>query len=184
MAAAAICFLALAGCNDMDQEPKFKPLAPSTVFADGRSARVPPADTVAVNNLRLDDALYLGKVNGKDVTTFPFPVTRQVLERGHERFDIFCSVCHGRLGNGQGMIVKRGFPPPPSYHIDRLMNAPVGHFYDVITNGYGVMYSYADRIPVKDRWAIIAYIRALQFSQNATLADVPPSQRAALEKTR
>jgi mono/diheme cytochrome c family protein len=180
----AICLLSTIGCNDMDQEPKYKPLAPSELFADGRSARVPPADTVARGDLRLDDHLYTGKVNGKDVDTFPFPITKEILERGHQRFDIFCSVCHGRLGDGQGMIVKRGFPPPPSYHIARLRDAPVGHFYDVITNGYGVMYSYSDRIPVKDRWAIIAYIRALQLSQNATLSDVPAEKRAELEKNR
>src|SRR3954465_3768126 len=114
----------------MDQQPKCKVVAPSEFFSGGRSARVPPADTIARGDLRLDEALYAGKLNGKDVDTFPFPITKEILARGHERYDIFCSVCHGRLGNGQGMIVKRGFPAPPSYHIERLRKAPVGHFYD------------------------------------------------------
>ena len=168
----------------MDQQPKFKPLQPSSFFSDGRSARTPPVDTVARGDLRTDDALYTGKVNGKDVTEFPFPVTTEVLARGHERYDIFCSVCHSRVGDGQGMIVKRGFPQPPSYHIDRLRNAPVGHFFDVMTNGYGRMFSYAERIPVKDRWAIIAYIRALQLSQNASISDLPGQDQAELDPRR
>jgi mono/diheme cytochrome c family protein len=166
----------------MDQQPKFKPLDPSPFFSDGRSARTPVADTVARGDLRLDDRLYKGKVNGKDAESFPFPITADILTRGRERYDIFCAVCHGRVGDGQGMIVKRGFPVPPSYHTDRLQKAPVGHFFDVITNGYGRMYSYSERIPVKDRWAIIAYIRALQLSQNANLSDLPPNDRAELDK--
>src|SRR5579872_3330956 len=106
----ALISITLSGCNDMNQQPKFKPLQPSPFFSDGRSARTPPADTVARGDLRTDDALYTGKVEGKEVTEFPFPVTAEVLARGHERYDIFCSVCHGRVGDGQGMIVKRGFP--------------------------------------------------------------------------
>jgi mono/diheme cytochrome c family protein len=102
------------------------------------------------------------------------------LERGRERYDIFCSVCHGRTGEGNGMIVQRGFPPPPSYHIDRLREAPAGHFFHVITHGYGVMYSYATHVPPADRWAIAAYIRALQLSQHATIEEMPLDQRAKL----
>jgi len=176
--------LFLIGCNDMKEQPKFKPLDPSPFFSDGRSARTPVADTVARGELHLDEALYSGKVNGKDVETFPFPVTAAVLARGRERYDIFCAVCHGRTGDGQGMIVKRGFPAPPSYQIERLEKAPVGHFFDVMTNGYGKMYSYSDRIPMNDRWAIIAYIRALQLSQDASISQLPLEDRAELEKVR
>jgi mono/diheme cytochrome c family protein len=168
----------------MDRQPKIKPLEPSPFFSDGRSARPPVPDTVSQGEARTDSLLYTGKVNNKDADIFPYPVTESVLARGHERFDIYCAVCHGRVGDGQGMIVKRGFPAPPSYHIDRLRKSPVGHFYDVITNGYGIMYSYGDRIPVKDRWAIVAYIRALQLSQNAALDDVPTGDRARLETQR
>jgi mono/diheme cytochrome c family protein len=175
---------AVCGCNDMDQQPKFKPLDPSPFFSDGRSARPPVADTVARGDLWLDDHLYIGKVNGKDVEVFPYPVTAEVLARGRERYDIFCSACHGRVGDGQGMIVKRGFPAPPSYHIDRLRQAPVGHYFDVITNGFGRMFPQAERVPVKDRWAIIAYIRALQLSQNATLSNLPAQDQAELEKSK
>jgi len=175
---------AVPGCNDMDRQPKFQPLDPSSFFSDGRSARVPPADTVARGDLRDDELLYAGKQHGKDAEIFPFPIMADVLARGRERYDIFCAVCHGRVGDGQGMIVKRGFPTPPSYHTDRLRQAPVGHFFDVITNGYGRMFSYSDRIPVEDRWAIIAYIRALQLSQNASVADLPAQDRAELDKVK
>jgi mono/diheme cytochrome c family protein len=179
-----LLLLLFAGCNDMDKQPKFKPLDPSSFFSDGRSARMPVPDTVARGQLYLDDALYTGKVNGKDVVTFPFPVTAAVLARGRERFDIFCAVCHGRTGDGQGMIVKRGFPAPPSYLNERLEKAAVGHFFDVMTNGYGKMYSYSDRIPVNDRWAIAAYIRALQLSQDARVSQLPPEDQAELEKVK
>jgi len=118
------------------------------------------------------------------VADFPFPITREVLERGQQRFEIYCAVCHGRTGDGNGMIVQRGFPPPPSYHIDRLRQAPVGHFFDVMTHGYGVMYSYAARVEPRDRWAIAAYIRVLQLSHNAKLQDVPAPERARLEASK
>jgi mono/diheme cytochrome c family protein len=176
--------LALTGCDNMYDQPKYKPLQPSPFFADGRSSRTPVPDTVARGEARIDRHFYQGKVNGKVAETLPFPVTPEVLARGRERFNIFCSVCHGRLGDGQGMVVQRGFPPPPSYHIARLREAPIGYFFDVMTNGFGVMYSYADRVPVKDRWAIAAYIRALQLSQNASLNDVPAEARAQLEATQ
>ena len=123
--------------------------------------------------LREDEHLYAGLVNGRLAESFPFPITREILDRGRERFDIFCAVCHGPTGRGNGMIVQRGFPVPPSFHIERVRTAPPGHFFYVITHGYGVMYSYADRIPTEDRWAIAAYIQALQLSQNTSSNDVP-----------
>lgn len=139
------------------------------------------AHTVARGHLDEDEAFYTGKIGTNLVTTFPIPITREVLERGRERFEIYCSVCHGRTGEGNGMIMQRGFPAPPSYHIDRLRQAPVGHFFDVITQGYGIMYSYAERVEPADRWAIAAYIRALQLSHNMKLAELPPAERAQLE---
>lgn len=173
----------LAGCRlDMHVQPKYRPLDPSPFFADERSARAPVPDTVARGHLRIDDHLYTGKVNGALADSFPFPITRRDLDRGRERFEIFCSPCHGRLGYGNGMIVQRGFSAPPSYHTDRLRQAPLGHFFGVITNGYGRMFSYAARVSVEDRWRIAAYIRALQLSQHATLGDVPESERGKLSK--
>lgn len=164
----------------MHVQPKYKPLDPTSFFDDGRSERPVVPGTVARGHLQIDEQLYTGKVNGMLVDTFPFPITRQDLARGQERYNIFCSPCHGRLGDGQGMIVQRGFPPPPSYHQDRLRQAPVGHFFDVITNGYGRMYSYASRVSPEDRWKIIAYIRALQLSQRATINDMPENERERL----
>jgi cytochrome c len=174
-----------AGCRqDMHIQPKYEPLDPSSFFADGRSARQPVPGTVARGELRTNEAMYSGKVNGVPVSSFPFPITRQDLERGRERYNIYCSPCHDYPGSGHGMVVQRGFPPPPSYHMDRLRNAPVGHFFDVMTNGYGTMYSYASRVSVKDRWRIAAYIRALQLSEHATLNDVPEKERTKLEKSQ
>jgi mono/diheme cytochrome c family protein len=164
----------------MQDTPKAKTFRPSRFFDDRLTARPLVSGTVPAGGLADDELLYSGTVNGRLATVFPFPVTRQVIERGQERFNIFCSPCHGRLGDGGGMIVQRGFRRPPSYHIDRLRKAPVGHFYDVITHGLGSMYDYADRVAPRDRWAIVAYIRALQLSQDATLADVPPRQRPQL----
>jgi mono/diheme cytochrome c family protein len=167
----AVAFAALlsaTGCRqDMHNQPKYKPLAATDFFGDRRSARPAIADTVARGQLRIDQARYTGKMNGKDVTAIPIQITRDDLERGHDRFEIYCSPCHGRLGDGQGMIVKRGLRQPPSYHDERLVTAPIGHFFDVMTNGYGAMYSYASRVAVDDRWRIAAYIRTLQLSQNA-----------------
>jgi cytochrome c553 len=172
----------LAGCrrNEMHQQPIMKALQSSDFFADGRASRNPVPGTVARGHLETDHAFFEGKVDGKLVDTFPFPVTMGVLERGKQRFDIYCSVCHGYLGDGNGMIVQRGMIRPPSYHIDRLRDASVGHFYDVITNGYGAMYSYADRISPRDRWAIVAYIRALQLSQHYPASKLTPEQQAML----
>jgi cytochrome c553 len=177
----ALC--ATACRRDMFRQPRGNPLGPSDFFADGAASRPLPPHTVARGFLEDDDAFYKGMIGTNLVTEFPFPVTREVLEHGRDRFNIYCAPCHGRTGEGNGMIVQRGFPAPPSYHIDRLVNAPVGHFYNVITSGYGVMYSFASRVQPADRWAIVAYIRALQFSRHATPADVPPDEGAKLEGT-
>ncbi len=165
----------------MHNAPRYKPLAATDFFGDGRSARPLIDDTVARGHLRLDAARYTGKVNGNDVEVFPFPMTRADLVRGEERFNIYCSPCHGRLGDGEGLVPKRGYHRPPSYHIDRLRKAPVGHFFDVVTNGFGAMPSYASRVPVDDRWRIIAYIRVLQYSQSLTVNDIPQDRRAYLD---
>jgi mono/diheme cytochrome c family protein len=164
----------------MHLQPRYKPLDESSFFDDRRSARPVISGTVARGHLRIDEHLYAGKASGEPVNAFPFPITRKDVERGRERFNIYCSPCHGRVGDGQGMIVERGFSPPPSYHIDRLRRAPVGHFFDVITNGYGKMFSYASRVTPEDRWRIVAYIRALQLSQWAALDDAPEQTRREL----
>jgi len=182
IAALAALLVCLPGCRlDMHIQPKYLPLAKTDFFGDGRSERPEVEGTVARGHLRLNEHLYAGKVNGQPATTFPFPITRADLERGRERFNIYCTPCHDASGTGRGMIVQRGFPAPPSYHIQRLRDAPVGHFFDVITNGLGNMYPYASRVTPEDRWRIIAYIRALQLSQFATLADVPPAEREKLQ---
>jgi mono/diheme cytochrome c family protein len=165
----------------MRDQPYYKPLEESSFFADGQSARPLVADTVARGQLRSNDALYTGKLGDQLVDTFPFTITREVLQRGQERYNIYCSPCHSRVGDGQGMVTRRGFPPPPSFHIDRLRDAPAGHFFVVITNGLGPMPSYAKQISPEDRWAIIAYVRALQLSQHATLEDVPPDEQERLQ---
>jgi mono/diheme cytochrome c family protein len=180
--AAALSLLVLAGCReDMQDMPRYKPLAATDFFGDGRSERPLPQGTVARGFLHIDSARYTGKVDGKPVDTFPFPITRADLERGQQRYNIYCSPCHSRLGDGNGMIVRRGFKQAANYHTQKLLNAPVGHFFDVITNGFGAMPSYASRVMPDDRWRIAAYIRVLQFSENATVNDVPPAERAKLE---
>lgn len=167
-AASMGALLAATACRqDMHNQPRYKPFAATNFFGDGRSERPTIPDTVARGQLHLDQARYTGKENGKDVDAFPIQITRADLARGQERFNIYCSPCHGRLGDGHGMVVRRGFRHPPSYYEPRLVNAPVGYFFDVMTNGYGAMYSYASRVAVDDRWRIAAYIRALQLSQNA-----------------
>ncbi len=169
--------LIMAGCQGyMISQPRYDPLSYSEVFADGRSARPLPTGVVSLTDPVVPGAFYTGKdANGNDVTTFPISVTLQTIQRGQQRFNIYCAPCHGYGGYGDGMIVQRGFSPPPSYHTNRLRQAPVGHFFDVITNGFGTMYAYAYRVAPEDRWAIIAYIRALQFSQDARQSDVPPA---------
>jgi mono/diheme cytochrome c family protein len=161
----------------MHDQPKYVPLRESTFFADSRSARPLVEGTVARGQLREDELTYTGKVNGQEATVFPAPVTAQTMARGRERFDIYCSPCHGSTGQGDGMVVLRGYRRPPSFHQDRLRGAPVGHFFDVITNGFGAMPDYASQVRAEDRWAIVAYVRALQLSEHATLADVPQSER-------
>jgi mono/diheme cytochrome c family protein len=175
-----LCFFSAACRQDMHDQPRYEPLEKSAFFEDGRSARPFVEGTVARGQLRLDDHFYTGKVNGELVATLPFAATPEILARGQERYNIFCSPCHDQAGMGRGMIVQRGFRQPPSFHLDRLRQAPVGHFFDVMTNGFGTMYNYADRVAPKDRWAIVAYIRALQLSQNATLEDVPATERSKL----
>jgi mono/diheme cytochrome c family protein len=173
---------ALAACRqDMHDQPKYIPLRPSTIFADGRSARPLPDNTVARGHLNEDVAYYTGRdAQGKLVTEFPFPVTREVLQRGQNRFNIYCTPCHDTTGSGNGMVTQRGFRHPPSYHLERLVQAPVGHFFDVITNGLGAMQDYSAQVAPADRWAIAAYIRALQLSQLATINDVPAGARGQL----
>jgi mono/diheme cytochrome c family protein len=182
MFVAALVVLSAGACRqDMHDQPKYVPLRPSAFFNDARSARPVVEGTVARGQLHDDELMYTGKVNGEDGALFPMRVDAAVMARGQERFNIYCSPCHGRTGLGDGMVVRRGYRRPPSMHQDRLRNAPVGHFFDVMTNGFGAMPDYAAQIRVEDRWAIIAYIRALQLSEHATLADVPPSDRGRIQ---
>jgi len=196
----ACCLLAV-GCRyDMQDQPRYKAHKQSDFFKDGKAMRELPAGTVPRGFLREDKALYTGKMEAGQntpkpapagtpttdaagnalvtdfsglISEFPVPVTKELADRGEQRYKVFCIVCHGPVGNGDGMIVRRGFSKPPTYNDDRLRNAPVGHFYDVITNGQGKMNGYASQIPVADRWAIVAYIRTLQISQNPNPADLP-----------
>jgi hypothetical protein len=181
--AVALVAITTSACRqDMHDAPRYEPLEASTFFTDGRSARLFVANTVARGTLYEDTHLYEGKIDGQLADTFPMPVTTDVMERGRERFNVFCAPCHGRTGQGNGVVVQRGFRAPPSYHEDRLRNAPVGYFFDVMTHGFGAMSDYASQVPVPDRWAIAAYIRALQFSQNASVDDVPADRRADLDR--
>lgn len=196
----AVGGLLLVGCRyDMQDQPRYRAYAESDFFSDNKAMRDLPEGTVARGQLRADKAFYTGKKENadpnavveattdasgntlvssfpNDIEKIPVPVTRELLERGEERYRIFCIVCHGPVGNGDGMIVRRGYPQPPTYNDDRLRNAPDGHFFDVITNGWGKMNSYSSQIPPGDRWAIVAYIRALQLSQNPNdTADESPA---------
>jgi mono/diheme cytochrome c family protein len=189
--------LTLASCRqDMQDQPKYLPYRGSEIFADSLSSRNLVEGTVPRGYLREDSELYLGKSSKpvakaagdtskaaptNDVNEFPFPITREVLDRGEERYNIYCSPCHGILGDGKGMIANRGLNGPVNFHDERLRNAPLGHFFDVITNGLGRMQDYSMQIPPHERWAIIAYIRALQLSQNANVADVPADQMQNLK---
>jgi mono/diheme cytochrome c family protein len=165
----------------MYDQPKYKPLRSSDFFSDGRDARPLPDGTVARGMLRADARLYTGMRGDLLTNEFPLKVDRALLARGRQRYDIYCSPCHDRTGAGLGMVVRRGFAPPPSFHIDRLRDAPVGYFFDVITRGFGAMPDYASQIEVSDRWAIVAYVRALQLSQNARIAAIPVEDRSRLE---
>lgn len=183
LVAALLLAAAAAACRQgMYNQPRVKPLAASDFFDDGQAARLPIPDTVARGALRADRVLATGlDPDGSFAKRLPIALRRATLLRGRERFDIFCSPCHGRSGDGRGMIVQRGFKAPPSYHIDRLRAQPVGYFFDVISNGFGEMSSYASQIPVDDRWAIVAYVRTLQLSQHAPLGALPESDRQAIE---
>jgi mono/diheme cytochrome c family protein len=177
----AFAFVMLTGCRqDMHDQPRYKPLAESQFFSDHRASRPMVEGTVARGHLRIDDARYTGKIDGNDIDQFPIPIAKADIERGQTRFNIYCTPCHGRVGDGNGMVVLRGFRQAATFYSDKLMNAPVGHFFDVITNGFGAMPSYASRIQPDDRWRVIAYIRALELSESASLADVPPDQRQNL----
>jgi mono/diheme cytochrome c family protein len=157
----------------MQDQPKYKPLAESQFFADHRSARPQVEGTVARGHLRIDPARYTGKINNNDIDYFPIPITKDDMLRGQQRFNVYCTPCHSRLGDGQGMVVRRGYRSPPSYFTPKLIDAPVGHFFDVMTNGFGAMPSYASRVAPDDRWRIAAYIRALQYSMSGAVKDVP-----------
>ncbi|HTP35592.1 MAG TPA: cytochrome c [Candidatus Acidoferrales bacterium] len=178
----SVIAILLAGCRqDMQDQPKFIPLRPSNFFADGRSARPIPEGTVARGHLNDDTLFYTGKgPDGKPVNEFPFPVTKAVIQRGQQRFNIYCTPCHDRTGGGNGMVVQRGYRHPPTYHSDRLRQVPNGYIFDVITNGFGAMPDYAAQIPPADRWAIVSYVRALQLSQQASVNDVPADARGQL----
>ncbi len=180
--AMVLLVLAATACRqDMHDQPKYEPLEPSAFFKDGRSSRPLVDGTVARGRLETATPYYTGKDGDAWVRQAPVPATAAVLARGRERYDVFCSVCHDRIGNGDGMIVRRGFKQPPSFHEERLRAEADGHFFDAITHGFGVMPNYAEQIPVADRWAITLYIRALQLSQAATTADVPAAKRATLD---
>jgi mono/diheme cytochrome c family protein len=171
----------LAGCRqDMHDQPKYRGLRSSAFFADGASARPLVEGTVARGTLQTDEAFFTGKNGQTAVTELPFPVDAAVLDRGQERFNIYCTPCHDRTASGHGMVVQRGYKQPPSFHIDRLRSAPPGYFFDVMTNGFGAMPDYKVQISPRDRWNIVAYIRALQLSQHAAAADVPGGDPAKL----
>jgi mono/diheme cytochrome c family protein len=175
---------AVAGCRqDMHDNPRYEALEESDFFADKRAMRPIPEGTVARGNLRDDDVFYTAKQNGELVTALPAQVTvdQALLDRGQQRYNIYCAPCHSPLGDGNGTVVQRGYKRPASYHDDRLRNMPIGYFYDVITNGFGQMPDYAAQVTPADRWAIAAYIRALQLSQGASVDDVPADQRGTLE---
>lgn len=177
-AAAVFAAAALAGCRqDMHNQPKAIPLRESMFFKNGSSARPLVDDTVARGTLQDDTAFFTGKDNGAEVDALPFPLTSDVLDRGEQRYNIYCSPCHDVTGNGRGMIVRRGYKQPPSYHSDRLRQVPIGHFFDVMTNGFGAMPDYKAQIAPRDRWAIAAYIRALQLSQHAAVSELDPDDR-------
>jgi mono/diheme cytochrome c family protein len=171
----------VSGCRqDMHDAPRYDPLEVSSVLPKGSSAQPLVAGTVPRGFLREDEHLNLAKVNGAVATTFPFAMTRADLDRGEERYNIFCAPCHGATGEGDGMVVQRGFKKPPSYHTAVLRDAPVGHFFNVMTAGFGVMQDYSAQVTVEDRWRIAAYIRALQLSQHAAAADIPATDMQRL----
>ena len=168
------CFVLLSACRqDMHNQPKYRPLRATGFFADGSSARPLVEGTVARGTLQEDVAFFTGKNGSTLVAELPIAVDQQLLDRGEERYGIFCTPCHDLTGSGRGMVVQRGYRQPPSFHEDRLRNAPAGHFFDVMTNGFGAMPDYRAQLAARDRWAVVAYIRALQLSQHTDKADVP-----------
>jgi mono/diheme cytochrome c family protein len=167
----------------MHDQPKYRPYRPSAFFEDRRSMRPAVEGAVARGHLNDDPWMFAGKKDGTWASELPLPVSAELIRHGRERYDIYCSPCHARTGRGDGMIVRRGYRKPPSFHEDRLRAAPPGYLFDVVTRGFGTMPDYAAQIEAKDRWAIVAYIRALQLSQNATLADVPVRERERLVRT-
>ena len=178
----ALSVLLLAGCDNMKDQPTHRPLEPEPRRSDGSALIRPAMNTFARDDPAPGDPVTTGFRNGAPLTQSPVEFTAEVLVRGRERFQIYCAVCHGEDGYATGIVVRRGFPAPPTYHDDRLRSAPDGHLFDVITRGYGVMLPFADRITPADRWAIVGYIRALQRSQHATMADVPLSERVDLPR--
>jgi mono/diheme cytochrome c family protein len=185
LAVGGMALLGLGGCHrDMYDQPKFLPNSQTIYFPDEPANREPVPHTISRGAFDDGSTFYTGKVGDALATTIPLPVTAALVARGREMFDIECSACHGRDGYGAGMVVQRGFPQPPSYHIDRLRQAPAGHFFEVITDGYGAMYPFGSRISPADRWAIVAYIRALQFSQDAPADQLTDADRAQLEKSK
>lgn len=181
---AALLLIGIAGCElrqAMYDQEKYEPLEASAFFADGMSFRSQVDGTVARGQLMLDEHFYQGRIQGQLAATLPVSVDRQLLARGQERYNIFCAPCHDQTGAGNGMIVQRGLKQPPSFHQERLREIPVGHLYDVITNGFGVMYSYSSRVSVADRWAIVAYIKALQLSQNLEFDQLPAEDQRQLQ---
>jgi len=177
----SLVLLVSTGCRrDMYDQPHYEPYEPSRFFADGTSSRPDIVGTVARGQLRGDSLYYEGKIDGKLADVFPFPIDEATIETGRDRYMVFCTPCHGRLGDGRGMVVRRGFSPPPTFHSDYLRQKPVGHYFDVISHGYGAMYSYAARIPVQHRWAIAAYIRTLQYSNNVKPEDLDVEDRNSL----
>lgn len=182
LAAGAVAIVVLGGCRqDMHDQPKIEPYERSSFFEDGKGMRAPVDGTIARGHLNEDVGYATGLVGTEFVAEFPMPVDRAVLDRGQERFNIYCSPCHDRVGTGNGMIVQRGYKQPQTFHSDRVRALPPGYFVNAITNGFATMPSYAHQIPVADRWAIAAYVRALQLSQHASLDDVPASERKNLE---
>ena len=187
--ALALTLVFFPGCrSEMYEQPRYEPLEPSAFFADGTSARPLVAGTVPRDDPRggppegVSDELFTsGWSGGKLAESLPLPLDRRLLERGQERYRIFCTPCHGELGDGQGIIVKRGFTAPPDFSSDQLRAEPLGHFFDVITHGHGVMYSYASRVPPQDRWSIAAYIRALQLSQHAVASELPAEEQSKIK---
>jgi mono/diheme cytochrome c family protein len=174
--------LGVGACRqDMHDTPRYEAYEANSFYADGRASRSAPAGTVARGWLRADEAFYTGRVNGELVNEFPFAMTAADLARGRERYSIYCTPCHGALGDGQGMVVQRGLRRAATYHDDRLRDETQGYFYDVITNGFGAMQGYAEQIPARDRWLIVAYVRALQLSQHATMAEVPADRQGQLD---